>query len=565
MLQYRSMTLLVRELPNADLVASLNVRSRLVGELLAMRGITTAAQALAFVAPEYERDTFDPLLLPDMEKALTRIERAIADNEVIGIWSDYDADGIPGAVLFSDALQKIGYTRHIHYIPHRVKEGFGLNDEGIAELKEKGVSLIITIDCGIANVDAVDTANALGIDVIITDHHLPSPLVPKAYAIVNPKLSGNHYPDDRLCGAGVIWKVSCALLRRNNAPVGYEKWLLDMAGMATIADMVPLLGENRALARYGLVVLRKSKRAGLQALLKKMRVDQRTLSEDDISFSIVPRINAASRMGHPEDALNLLKSTNPLEAASLAAHLDSINNERKGVVAAMVKEVKKRLKERTDLPSVIVIGNPDWKPSLVGLVAQSVAEEYKRPAFVWGREESVMVKGSVRSWGAINIVALMEEAKAVFIESGGHAFSGGFSALPERVHLIEPALVEACRLVSPAEPVPLVADRMLSLSEVTPALLNDLDHLSPFGEGNPKPRFLFEGVEVSEMKQFGKGNDHLELTVASGPRHMKAIAFFKTPEHFMREPREGARIDLLATLERSTWGGGLRLRIIEVV
>lgn len=548
-----------------DMEVELNAYSPLVRSLLFYRGIVTKEDAGHFLAPDYIRDTFDPHLLPGMEAALLRIEHAIGKNEPIAIWADYDCDGLPAAVILSDAFRKIGFSNFVTYVPHRVREGFGMNAEGIDSLKQKGASLIITVDCGVADVEAVAHANSLGIDVIITDHHMPHEVLPDAVAIVNPKLSTNQYPDDRLCGAGVAFKLACALFKKYGVAEGHEKWLLDMAGMATIADMVPLLGENRALASFGLVVMRKTRRPGLQALMRLLRLDQRTLSEEDLSFSIVPRINAASRMGTPEDALSLLSTTDLAEAGALARHLDRINNERKGTVAAMVKEAKKRLASLAEVRPVIVIGNPEWKPSLLGLVAQSLSQEFKRPAFVWGREESVVVKGSARSDGKANIIRLLDGARDVLLEGGGHAFSGGFSVLPEQVHLLEDALCKAHTL--PENHLAdngLLVDGQLSLADANEQFIRSIDSLAPFGEGNPKPLFLFEGVTVKDLRAFGKGGDHLELSLSKDAASRKAIAFFKTPEQFAKAPASGSKVDVIGYIERSNFGGGgIRLRLVE--
>jgi single-stranded-DNA-specific exonuclease len=560
------MSIAVTQVPEKEINVVFAEHHPLIGRLLWTRGITDAAGARRFLTPDYTRDTFDPSLLPGMSAAIERIVRAVAQGEQIAVWADYDCDGIPAAVILTDAFRKIGYDRLITYIPHRVREGFGLNAEGIEQLHEKGVRLMITVDCGTADVENVAVANRLGIDVIITDHHLPGPTLPDAVAIVNPKLPESTYPDDRLCGSGVAFKLACALIRAYGVTEGWEKWMLDMAGLGTVADMVPLLGENRALAHFGLVVMRKSRRPGLQALLRLVRVDQRRLTEDDLSFSVVPRINAASRMGRPEDAFQLLATNDPVAAQPLARHLDAINNERKGSVAAIVKEVKKRLSKRAHSTRAIVIGDPEWKPSLLGLVAQSVSQEYRCPAFVWGREESTVVKGSVRSFGAINIVEVMHATENVFLEAGGHAFSGGFSIEPHRVHLLEPALDGVLAAYPVAEALERTVDAYLSIDEVSLDVYRRLSTLAPFGHSNPKPEFLFSDVLVTGMRPFGKAKEHLELSLAQRSGSIPAIAFFKTPEQFSVAPTPGTRRTIVGSMEYSTYGtGGLRLRIIDVL
>ena len=408
---------------------------------------------------------------------------------------------------------------------------------------------------------------------------MPHETLPPAFAILNPKQPDCTYPEKMLCGAGVAFKLVHALLLTPLAhstttpftptqlPLG--KWLLDMAGMSTIADMVPLRGENRAIAHFGLMVLRKSRRPGLQALLKKARVDQRHLTEDDIGFTIAPRVNAASRMGHARDAFLLLTTQDPVEAHAYADALDRINKERKTTVAVMKRDIQRRLEKLGEPKDVIVLGNPEWKPSLLGLVAGGLAEEYRRPVFLWGREEGVTIKGSCRSDGVSNVFEVMHEARHVFIEYGGHAYSGGFSVTDENIHALEEALIEAHRKQPrPSADGERLADAELTLDDVTWDTHRSVNMLAPFGEGNPKPLFMIRDVSVERVRMFGKGSEHLELMLRS--QHgatAKAIAFFSTPQSFQVHPAEGAMVSIVAHLEASYFGGKreLRVRLVDVV
>lgn len=561
-----------------DADAALSQYSPLVRRLLAVRGIASFEEAELFLHPDWERDTHDPFLMKDMQRAVERIVRAMDVHERIAIWSDYDMDGIPGAALLFDTFRALGYTHVSHYTPHRNRDGFGLNTAGLTNLKEEGVKLIITVDCGIGDVELVGYACDRGFDVIVTDHHMPHDTLPPAYAILNPKQPGCEYPEKMLCGAGVAFKLAHALLihlatRKSGTlplpPVGWEKWLLDMAGMSTIADMVPLRGENRVLARFGLTVLRKSRRPGLQALLKKARVDQRYLTEDDIGFTIAPRVNAASRMGHARDAFALLTTVDAAEATTLADALDTINKERKTAVAVMKREIQRRLQKLGEPKSVIVLGSPDWKPSLLGLVAGGLAEEYRRPVFLWGREEGVIIKGSCRSDGTSNVFQLMQSTGGLFIEYGGHAHSGGFSIADEHVHALEAALVEAHgQMVHDTREPARFIDAELTPAEVTWETYRAVEQLAPFGEGNAKPLFGIRDVFIEQVRTFGKGNEHLELTVRSNDGDLlKAIAFFTAPDEFHRAAVAGERVSLVAYLEASAFRGArnLRLRLIDIV
>jgi len=561
----------------------------LLRTLLLARGITTDEEAARFLAPDWERDTHDPFLMFDMQRAVERIVRAMVSGEVIAIWSDYDMDGIPGAVILHDTFQALGYDRAVHYTPHRNKDGFGLNRAGLEELKEGGATLIITVDCGIGDGAFVEYASSIGLEVIVTDHHIPCAVLPPAYAVLNPKREGCAYPEKMLCGAGVAFKLAQALLThvrsQKQAPIqilttvsicidvkvpvpGWEKWLLDMAGMATIADMVPLRGENRALAYFGLLVLRKSRRPGLQALLSRARADQRHLTEDDVGFTIAPRVNAASRMGHARDAFRLLASQDPTEAGALAEELDRINTERKTLVAVMKREIKHRIEKNGEPKEVLVMGNPEWKPSLLGLVAGGLAEEFGRPVFLWGREEGVTIKGSCRSGGGVNVYEIMHHAREHFIEYGGHAGAGGFSLSHEAVHALEEVLITAHRHIARDSALKeRLVDADLSLEEVQWDTYRMIEKLAPFGEGNPKPLFCFRDVRIAGVRTFGKGGEHLELSLASGSGVRKAIAFFASPDTYGTMLVEGERVTVLAHLEASYFRNRpeLRLRLVDVV
>jgi len=409
--------------------------TQLQQQLLHIRGILTQSAAHVFLNPSYNEGLYDPFLLNDMDIAIDRILKSIKEDEHIVIFSDYDCDGIPGAVVLHDFFKAIKFENFSNYIPHRHYEGFGFSIEAAEKLHKKDTKLVITIDCGTSNIEAVKKANKLGIDVIVTDHHEPGKKLPKAFAIVNPKI-GDTYPFDGLCGAGVVFKLVQALIEKGDFDLkpGWEKWWLDMVGLATIADLVTLIDENSVLATYGLQVLRISRRPGLQHLLRKQKANQRFLSEDDIGFTIGPRINAASRMDTPEDAFLMLSETDEAAASTHVDHLEKLNTERKTLVASMTKELHKRMRELTEIPDVIVIGNPSWRPSLVGLAANKLAEEYNRPTFIWGRDGNGIIKGSCRSDGKVSVVRLMDEIADQFSEHGGHHQAGGFAVLEECIH-----------------------------------------------------------------------------------------------------------------------------------
>jgi len=553
--------------------------SPLLETLLLNRGFTGAEDAEAFLAPDYERDVHDPFLLSGMRETVSRIQEVVAKGEHIALFSDFDADGIPAAVVMHDTLKKLGHTNVSVTIPHRNTEGFGLNEDAVTKFIAEKVALVVTLDCGMGDATHVKRLRDAGIDVIITDHHLPNHEVPKAFAIVNPNREGDAYPNKNLCGAGVAYKLAQALfssaetselsnLKTNKPPRGWEKWLLDMVAIATLSDMVPLTGENRALVFYGLMVLRKSRRTGLRALLSHLRIKQFSLTEDDVVFMITPRINAASRMDEPELAFRLLSTTDEKEAEDLVRHLDKINNERKGVVAHMTKEIREKVGEKA-VASVVVVGNPHWKPGLLGLAATKVVELYGRPAFVWGRGDAAVIKGSCRSDGSVDVSVLMHETREFFLEYGGHARSGGFSTTVEHVVALPDALSGAYEKIQNGyvAETDIVCDATLSPKEVTTETWRDVAKLAPFGMGNDKPIFAFENVLVSKISWFGKNKEHIRLTIESDGASAEAIQFFAKDGDTFAKLKEGDRVTLLGTMEESSFGRTkeIRLRVVDIL
>ncbi|MFA6251344.1 MAG: single-stranded-DNA-specific exonuclease RecJ [Candidatus Paceibacterota bacterium] len=541
--------------------------------LLGNRGISDEDRE-RFLNPSYEEHLYDPFLMKDMERACVRIFEAIEAKEKIVIYSDYDCDGIPASVIMHDFFHKINYDNFSIYIPDRHDEGYGLHHDAIDQFIQDEVKLLITFDLGITAVEEVSKAQANGMDVIITDHHEPQDEVPRAYAILNHKQVGCNYPDKMLCGAGIAFKLVQALVKKYGEywkiHKGWEKWLLDMAGVATLADQVPLLNENRVLAYYGLKVLRKGHRPGLVELFRKAGVDISKLNEEDITFTLAPRINAASRMDAPMKAFEMLATTDAVEARTLSDHLVKINDERKVMVAHIMKDVKGILHKRENKP-LIVIGNPKWRVGILGLIASKITEEYKKPVFVWGNDGNEVIKGSCRSWGAINLVEIMSSLPpGSLLEYGGHKGAGGFSVSYDEIHFLEERLLKVFgdSIVEEESDEELKVDATISIDDVTNENYRVIEKLAPFGMGNPKPTFLFQNLEIFVIKEFGKEKNHLELTFKnSRGRQIKAISFFKTRNSFKDVLKEGDSINLVATFEKNNFAGRdeLRLRIVDVV
>lgn len=536
-----------------------------VRKILYRQGIETPAAAEAFLSPDFDLATGHPDKMADLEKAADMIAAAVRAEETIGVFADYDADGIPGAALLSALFKKIGGKMAL-YIPHRNREGFGFSPAGADSLMAAGARLIVTVDCGTADVEAVAYAKGKGAAVIVTDHHEIHGDLPPADAVVNPKRADCPYPEKMLCGSGVAWKLAKEVLARfpDAAPAGWEKWLLDLAGIATIADMVPLVGENRAIARWGLHVLRKSPRPGIRALCAAAGVDQQFLGADDIGFSIAPRINAASRMGEPELAFRLLDCDEPAVAARLARELSHLNDRRKGVVAGIVKAVRERVEARGETPAAIVTGDPRWQPSLLGLAASSIADRFGRPVFLWGRGEGAdALRGSCRAArGGGSVLAMLEGAREALEVFGGHHAAGGFTVKMDAVDTL-PGLLAAAAEAMPPGDAEIWADDLLSPATVNRAFADALDSAGPFGIGNPKPVFLVADTPLGEVRFFGADAAHARLSVGG----VSAVGFGMGEACRARGLEAGQPISLLAEIERARWAGRVevRLRIREIV
>lgn len=534
--------------------------------LLSDRGIVTNEEKEAFLNPDYDRDIHNPFLLLGMRESVDRIYEACVRKEKIAVYADFDADGIPAAVVLYDTFHAIGHASVEVYIPHRDTEGFGFHVAAVEHLAAQGVTLIITVDVGITGIEACARAQTLGIDVIITDHHIPGELLPDALSIINPKQQGCMYPFKELCGAGVAFKLAQGMLikvRSETLPThihapspGWEKWLLDVVAIATIADMVPLTGENRVLAKFGLLVLRKTRRPGLRTLMQKTRIRQAVASEDDVGFFIAPRINAASRMDSPDKAFELLTARSDAAAETIATYLERLNRERKTHVARITKEANRRVPENAPL---IVLGNPEWKPAFLGLAAQSLMQKHGKTVCLWGREGGGTYKGSCRAAEGTVLPELFEALGGTLLQYGGHERAGGFS-FPESVVFDLPtafqnAHIRTCRAprISAASDVRVYR---AGLSIVSLHTLATLEQCAPFGLGNEKPIFSIQAV-VQSVRRFGKGDVHLECVFEHYDQTVRGVSFFY--EHEL--PTVGEVREVRGTCERDTYRGGVILRI----
>ena len=443
-----------------------------------------------------------------------------------------------------------------NYIPHRHDEGFGLNGPAMHEIAENGAKLVVTLDCGITDVGPVELANDHGVDVIITDHHTPPAELPNSVCYRGSK--AKRLPVSR---QGSLWRGrrleahTGGLEKEKIRPQRWPRKMVSRHGRhCYFVRYGSFDGENRVLAYYGLAVLRKSPRKGLVQLLKKIGVRQKDIIEDDVGFSIAPRINAASRMGVPMDAFSLLTADDEHEAERLAEHLDAINDERKGAVASLVKDVKRKIRERYGdqsrdgslIPNVLVLGSPNWRPSLLGLAANTCADEFDRPVFLWGRDGDGLYKGSCRAGNvsSIHLVELMTAVPALtFAQFGGHTGAGGFTVSKEIVFDLEKILNTAYEnLRSKADQDPLnheekdtsLVDGIFKTDDITWRLYDEVNKFAPFGTGNPKPVFILHDAVIAEVKHFGKEKNHLELLLEKQGGRLFGHRFFQEISGFWR-------------------------------
>lgn len=559
--------------------------SALVSQLLLNRNIKTLLDAEKFLNPQY-LDNYDPFLLHDMEKSLKRLYTAIKNNKKITIYADYDADGIPGSIILANLLEKISYTNFNIYIPHRHKEGYGIHITALEKIKKTQTKLIISIDVGITAHSAANWCKENNIDLIITDHHTPlknnagKQNLPQSFSIINPKQELCNYPDSMLCGCGVIFKFIQAFIQKYgeefNIYPEWEKWLLDMVGISTISDMVPLQNENRIFAYFGMKVIQaisKNKdthRLGLKKLMFNSGINAQYMTEEDISFGITPRINAASRMSHPEDALRVFMSKDNMSATLSVEHLTQLNNKRKKLTKKTIEEALSLIsKDKNN--DLIVVGKNEWKAGILGLVASKLVDIYKVPVFVWSQEDN-MIKGSCRSLDGLHLVEIMSKTpEKTFLGFGGHAEAGGFSCEIQELHRLKTRLGKSIQKFKSQnknlKKDLIMVDMELSVDALSIHNYQEMRKLAPFGIGNVKPVFIFKKVLINSVGTFGKEKNHLEISFKNSfGKILRGIAFFKIPSDF-EKLKENQVCDILANMEYSVFMGKheLRLKIIDIV
>jgi single-stranded-DNA-specific exonuclease len=534
--------------------------------------VTGIEEARRFLSPKLG-DLHDPFGLPDMEKAVARIERAVRSKERIAIFGDYDVDGISSTCLLHDFFRFIDYPV-AYRLPDRLLEGYGIRSDAVRELAAAGVNLIITVDNGSTAVREVEVARELGIDVVVTDHHQPGPVLPPAAAVVNPWAPGSTYPFQSLAGVGVafklVWALAQRLSRAKKLSPPFRDFLLEslaLVALGTISDVVPLLGENRILAKFGLAALARTRRRGLRRLVSSVLRPGEDLDAGHIGFRIGPRINAAGRLGKADAAIRLLLTDDDAEADRLAAALDGENKRRQEIERRILDEAREQVRKAIDVERAraIVLGGEGWHPGVIGIVAARIAEEFCRPTVLLSLEGD-RGRGSARSIAGVDILSALEACSSCLLGFGGHAMAAGLEVEARRLGEVREALNGAIP-VAPLDMVPEIeADCEVRLSDLSMDALRELEHLEPHGHGNPEPVFFLGGIDVvGEPRVLGADSSHLAFHVRDRGAVRRAIAFGKG-ELYPRIAMPGARVSLLLEPQVSSWQGrsDIELRVREL-
>lgn len=540
-------------------------------ELLDRRGVSAPEEVEKFFAAQYL--IADNLMdIRGMREAIDRIALAKERQERVAIFGDYDADGVTATALLTEALEGLGFSDLTYYIPDRQLEGYGMNEKAIEYLAQDGVKLIITVDSGITNVGEVEKAKNLGMDVIITDHHHPLEQLPTAVALINPHLEHSGFGFSDLAGVGVAFTLAQALYQKL-APAQVEqlKWLLDLVAIGTVADCVTLLGENRTLVRYGLVVLSKTRRTGFLEMFKVGRIE---ISEDSlpdtqkIAFQIAPRINAAGRMDHASVSYKLIREKDQAHARVLALDVESKNQERQKMTAEIVKEIEALAERDFTDKKFIFASSEHWPVGILGLVAGKIVDKFQKPAIVFQIQEQELV-GSLRSIPEVNIVELLEECSELLNKFGGHSQAAGVRIFPQNVEAFCQRMTELVEQeLAGKEIVSLLEiDRELRPAEIDWELAHDLKRMEPFGVGNKEPVFLMRQMAVSDTRLVGNGTKHLKLALKASdgsPKIFDAIGF-KLGEEFA-DLAKGDLVDIVFNLSEDEWNGTkkLQLKLIDL-
>ena len=523
--------------------------TRIFRQLLADRGLDKS-----FLTPKYE-DLFDPFLMLDMSKAVDRIEKAKANDETIIIYGDYDADGVTASVVCQNALTHFGCKNVEIMLPNRFADGYGLNEPAIPEIVKRGAKLVITVDCGSGSEEVIKLLRNEGIDTIVTDHH-EIPKIPKsAVAVVNPKRRGEKNGLN-MAGVGVAFTLARALNMRMNGGKcdGQEKWLLDMVALGTVCDSMVLRDENRIMVYYGMIVLSKTRRRGLQELAKIAKMKMEQISTHAIGFQLGPRINAAGRMKSADVALKLMLADSRAEAIRLAAELDELNQVRREAQDTAIKEVGDTFGDEP-----VIVAHGKWHEGIVGIVAGRLSELYRRPAFALTQLEGGILKGSGRSFGDFSLAkALQNCPENLLLSGGGHAGACGLSFRAERLDDFKTQMCDYYHSLGLKDQERYLATKsdvvLTDLSEMTLELYEEIKQLEPFGVGNEEPVFEYSG-RVSGKRILKE--KHLSITLSDGKNEMRMMSFYASDEQMAVQT--GDQVKVQFTLSKNEWGGNVRI------
>jgi len=504
-------------------------------------------------------DFSSPFLFKDMTKIVERLDKAKKNCEKVLVYGDYDADGVTATALLYKVLHNLGFNVLVH-IPDR-DDGYGLHQNIIERAAQNNVSLIITVDCGITAVEEIKFASNLNIDIIITDHHEPGEILPEAFGILNAKVKDSGYPFRHIAGVGVAYKLVQALFLYYDFPVdscGTELDYLDLVALGTIADVVPLIGENRVLVKYGLQVMENSKHPGLRALLEECGLKGKKLKAGQIAFIVAPRINAAGRMDTARMALNLLLEDDFEEALFRAKELTAENQRRQAAEKIILEEAESILNQG-EIPPVIVLSSPAWHHGVIGIVASRLVEKYLRPVFLISEEEDI-AKGSARGIEDYNVIGELAKADNLLLKYGGHKQAAGFTLLKENIDPLRQFLISSFLTQKTVPKQYVNIDALVSLDQIDFSLEEELAQMAPFGAENPVPLLLAEGLTVSKVQTVGKEGEHLKVVLESGNKYLEAIGFKRGNEY--EDLASLKKIDLVYTLEVNEYYQEKRLQAV---
>ncbi len=566
----------INEKPPKEFLEQFPEYSKLTLQLLWDRGLKTQKEIDEFFSPDYDQDLHDPFLMKGMKESIERIKKALANKEKITIFGDYDADGVCGTAILNDVLNILGAEPKI-YIPDRNKEGYGLNLKAIEEAASQKTNLIITIDCGITDFDEIELANKLGMDAIIVDHHEVPAKLPRAFSIIDPRQKDEKYPFKKLAASGVAFKVAQALLKSKvksqklKIAETWEKWLLDLTAIATVTDRMPLIGENRTLVKYGLVVLAQTKRPGLQELMRIAKItpvlNQKLLITNldvyTLGFILGPRLNAAGRMDHANTAYELLVTKSRERAEELAVQLNNKNQERQKLTDKIVKEIEGRID--VDKEKIIFEGDESWPIGIVGLIAGKLCDKYSRPALIYQKMENIS-KGSARSIDAFNIVETLSECGKLLEEFGGHPGAAGFAISNENLEKFKEKIMKiANQRINQKDIIPIVdIDLEVEPTDLSFEAYDELQKFAPFGDGNIRPLFVMRNLQLLDSKMVGNNGNHLKCRLSQDSKDFSAIGFGLSD--FYDKIKQGDKVDVVFELIANEWNGTkeLQLKIVDI-